>query len=88
MKDKVYKRKCLLLLVAIMIAAALTLAIYINGKDKSCDQCIIEFKTTRQFGLILQGPSIIEQNALELYNEFQKGECLITFDKNSGYRKK
>lgn len=75
------------MIVCIIIAAALIAAIYINGKDRSCDQCEVHFKTTRSYGQALAEPIDITEKANDLYEWFLEGECLIKLDKNRGYYK-
>jgi len=85
MKMELHKRNSLILIACILIAAALTAAVYFNGKDKSCDKCEIQFKTIRSYGQALPEPIIISKNVHELYDDYVAGECKIKVDKNRGY---
>ena len=80
-----YKRKVLLLGIAILIVIGLIVFLYFFGKGNSCDQCEIEFKNTRVSGMDLDNPIILKEKMNNLFEGLSKGKCLIKFDRVQGY---
>ena len=88
MKPLTSKKEFCILLICIIVLSSLCYGIYYNGKDLSCDNCILNFKTIEKpVGGRVSG---ISQNVSVsipiLYEYWQRGECYLTFDSNSGFR--
>ena len=59
-----------------------------NGKDLSCDKCIITFKQTMTAGMRLSTPKIIKVNINDLYGNLTKDKCIITWIDGTGFNDK
>ena len=73
------------LIIFFIVFTGLAIAIYYNGKDADCNQCLISFKTFEQGGRKLQNPIIIDKQALHLYDSFLDGRCEVKWDRVQGY---
>ena len=68
----------------ILILIGLTFRVYYDGQGYNCNECIIQFKSK---------PNVakdyfpeINVSVLELYKTFNEGECIVKWNKNSGYQ--
>lgn len=88
MKSLSYKKESAMLIFCILILSALCIGIYYNGKDLSCDKCIIDFKTVkRPMGGRPQGEMTdVSVSIPILYEHWQEGECYLIFDGNGGFK--
>ena len=81
-----FKTRLFLRIVCLLIVISLCFAVYINGKELSCDKCVINFKQTRQLG---HSVNIVHPiKLLDLSNNLSKGICLIEWDNKNGYSSK
>ena len=74
----------------IFILIGLNFAVYFNGKDLSCDGCVINFEASKRKhetvnNMVFQNFTV---NITDLYNDFIEGYCLVEFDKDMGYQYK
>ena len=68
-----------------VILIVLSLAIYLNSRDLSCDKCQVSFKNTEMFGFKLDQPIITYVNATDLFDELGKDRCIIKWSRTQGY---
>lgn len=73
----------IILIFCIIITIGLSIAIIINGKDLSCEKCEIDYRQTQMSGAQIN--KVYKVNLLELYEEFRKGDCLLTWDRVQGF---
>jgi len=81
------KTELALRIVCILILIGLNIAIWYNGKDLSCDNCAINFKTNKR--LLTASRENIQDfkiNISELYQSLIDDKCVIEFDEDYGYR--
>lgn len=70
--------------VLILILIGLCVAVYINGRDLSCDGCVICFENSK---LSTQG-EVYSQfclNLTDIHEEFVDGTCLVVYQEDVGY---
>ena len=74
------KTKILIKAICVIVLVALCISIYINGKDLSCNKCIIKFTTTKN------GQSnFIDIQASILNEKLKQGICYVQYDATTGY---
>jgi len=70
----------------IILVVSLCLAVYFNGKNISCDKCVIRFKQTEKLGAMVEWNE--EVKVMDLNLNLSKGICLISWDNKNGYMSK
>ena len=77
----------ILKLFCIIVITALCILIYYNGKDLSCDQCVVHFRADKESIKFVTNDAIqkFDVNITLLFSTYQNGECIIKWDKNMGY---
>ncbi len=68
----------------IVISLTLSVYIYYNGKDLSCDTCELKFYTQHALHEDYFGFGIM---ANDLYESFMDDQCKVTWDRVQGYRR-
>jgi hypothetical protein len=68
-------------LFCILILIILNIAIYLNGKELSCDNCTIKF-TSKQIGAAKD--SVFEVSISEMVSSYAQNKCLVDYDFQEG----
>ena len=81
------KREFLIKIFVIFILVSLNIAIYFNGRDLSCDKCMINFESYKRehetsSNKVSQNFTV---NISEIYDYFVDEYCLVEFDRDNGY---
>jgi len=71
------KINLILLILCFSIIVSLCFAVYINGRNLSCDKCSITFTQNEGFEF--------KVGVQELYTNLIKGKCLVGWDKTMGF---
>jgi len=81
------KREFAIKLVCFLIVIGLCLAVYVNGKDLSCDNCSINFKAYKRVGD--SNSNKVHQefkvSLQDIHKSFLEEHCLVEFDLDNGY---
>ena len=73
-------------MVLIILLVGLNITLFVNGVTMTCDDCKVVFKNVRISGVELAEPVLFaEVKAVDLYESFAQGKCMIKFDKVQGY---
>lgn len=74
------------LVMIFLIFSFLAIVITINGKNLSCDKCIVHFTTTRKLGEELGTPLTIDFKINDIYLDLKEnGHCMVKFSKTEGF---
>ncbi len=66
----------------------LNVAVFVNGVQLSCDKCMVTFNNNVVSGVEIRGDNFdIEILMDELYEGWEKGMCIVQFDRVRGYYK-
>jgi len=78
------KTEIIIRILMVLILISLCIAVYINGKDLTCDKCRVCFKTTRQS---LSGGTYNEfcHNLTYMFEKFNEGYCTVSYSKEGGF---
>ena len=64
----------------ILILLTLNVLVNINGRELSCDKCLVDFISTKG-----GGSTTINVSLMELYDKFNEGECYIKWEEHNGF---
>jgi hypothetical protein len=78
-------KELIIKLFCIIILVGLNFAIYFNGKDLSCDQCIIQFSSGQKTQLDKGIEYSFNVSINEIYNGYIKNYCPIKYLENQGF---
>jgi len=70
--------------ICIIILLALSIAIYNNGKDLTCDNCNIQF-TTQYANQVQDFNKVFNVSVVELFDKFKEGYCLVDYNEDQGF---
>ena len=71
-------------LVCLLILLALSIAIYYNGKDLTCDNCNIQF-TTQYASNVQDFNKVFNVSVVKLVDKFKEGYCLVDYNEDQGF---
>ena len=79
------KQELIIKLFCILILIGLNIAVWYNGKDLSCSQCIIKFSSGQYNQLQKDIDNSFNVSVIELYESYQKDYCLVKYIDNQGF---
>jgi len=71
-----------------LLATGICIAIYVHGKDLSCDKCVINFANSKANPMTGNSNTVVMNFTVpiqEMYEEFLKGRCIVKFDEVNGF---
>ena len=77
------KKEMFLHIINILILAFLCIAIFLNGRTLTCDQCKINFQSSRVMNIYQSNVSVQVQQLYDYYQE--GGHCLVVWDRTQGF---
>jgi len=78
------KLMIILSLLIILLCLGLSAKLIIESKQYSCDKCEVHFKSK---GFYEKDYRILNYSIVDLFEEYEKGFCAVSWDYNQGYIK-
>lgn len=78
-------KELLIKIICIIILVGLNISIWYNGKDLSCDQCIIKFNSGQKTQLDKGIEYSFNVSIYEIYNGYINNNCPVKYLENQGF---
>ena len=79
------KKEFAIKLFCLIIIIFLNLAIWINGKDLSCDKCIVNFNSRKNVDFFDLSKNDFNISVIELYNSYLENKCIVEYQEGQGF---
>lgn len=66
--------------ICLMVIMGLCFAVYLHGKELSCDKCSVKFISRNSFG-----DKDMSIWIMDLHDELKEGNCYVKWDEQSGF---
>ena len=81
-------KELIIKIVCVLILIGLNYAIYFNGKDLTCDKCIIKFSSSQNIQSNYNIENKFNVSINDLFNNYTNKNCLVIWTEKQGFIKR